>query len=64
MTIQAFQLNLPQFTERLKMMTTNTLDLLRQETTRLIDLQISTLQDALPPPSYKINRKSRIYNMD
>jgi hypothetical protein len=49
MTIQAFQLNLPQFTERLKMMTTNTLDLLRQETTRLIDLQISTLQEALPP---------------
>jgi hypothetical protein len=42
-----FKLNLPKFTERLKMMTNNTLDILSQETTRLLGLQIDTLNEAL-----------------
>ncbi|MCX7091994.1 MAG: dynamin family protein [Methylobacter sp.] len=42
-----FQLNLPLFTERLKIMTSNTLDLLSEETTRILCLQADTLTKAL-----------------
>ena len=42
-----FQLNLPRFSERLKMMNSNTLELLSQETTRLLRLQSGTLTETL-----------------
>ncbi|MDP3839539.1 MAG: hypothetical protein Q8Q54_11515 [Methylococcales bacterium] len=42
-----FQLNLPRFTERLNMMKSSNIDLLSKETTRLLGLQIDTLNEAL-----------------
>lgn len=42
-----FQLNLPRFTERLKMMKSNTLELASKETTRLLDVQSDALTKAL-----------------
>lgn len=42
-----FQLTLPHFTAQLKMMADNNLELLKKETTRLLGLQIKTLNDAL-----------------
>ena len=43
-----FELDLPQFDAQLKSMTNLTLDLLSKEATRLLDLQIETLTEALP----------------
>lgn len=43
-----FELDLPQFDAQLKSMTSLTLELLSKEATRLLDLQIETLTEALP----------------
>ncbi|MBT9096794.1 dynamin family protein [Methylovulum psychrotolerans] len=59
MNNKAFQLTLPKFTERLKIMNSNIMELLRKETTRLLTLQSETLTEALAINNFLSHNESQ-----